>query len=159
MSRILVWSPNYSPELTGIPPLVTDACRWLAVRGHEVEVVTALPNYPQRRIYPAYRRNLWRTEVLDGVRVHRSWIRVRPGESFVDKVLYEASLRALDPAYHPPRTPGRRACLRRSLSTRCGGVGRTRRVSEGSASFSGGRISSSPRRARSTVSARSLFVP
>lgn len=95
MSRILVWSPNYAPELTGIPPLVTDACRWLAASGHDVEVVTAFPNYPQRRIDAAYRGILWRSEVLDGVAVHRSWIRVRPGESFLDKVLYEASFTAL----------------------------------------------------------------
>jgi len=95
MSRILIWTPNYAPELTGIPPLVTDACRWLAERGHEVEVVTALPNYPQRRIDPAYRGSLWRSEVLDGVGVHRSWLRVRPGESFLDKALYEASFTAL----------------------------------------------------------------
>lgn len=95
MSRILVWSPNYTPELTGIPPLVTDACRWLAARGHDVEVVTALPNYPQRRIDPAYRGSLWRSEVLDGVGVHRSWLRVRPGESFLDKALYETSFTAL----------------------------------------------------------------
>lgn len=94
MSRIVVWSPNYMPELTGIPPLVTDACRWLAARGHQVEVVTALPNYPQRRIYPAYQGSLWRSEVLDGVRVHRAWLRVRPGESFIDKALYEASFTA-----------------------------------------------------------------
>lgn len=95
MSRILIWSPNYAPEPTGIPPLVTDACEWLAARGHEIEVVTALPNYPWRRIDPAYRGNLWRSEVLDGVEVHRSWLRVRPGESFVDKALYEASFTAL----------------------------------------------------------------
>lgn len=95
MSRILIWSPNYTPELTGIPPLVTDACRWLAARGHEVEVVTALPNYPERRIFPAYRGRVWRTEVLDGVGVHRSWLRVRPGESFLDKALYETSFTAL----------------------------------------------------------------
>jgi len=95
MSRILIWSPNYAPELTGIPPLVTDASRWLAGRGHEVEVVTALPNYPQRRIDLAYRRTLWQSEVLDGVGVHRSWLRVRPGESFLDKALYEASFTAL----------------------------------------------------------------
>ena len=51
MSRILVWSPNYAPELAGIPPLVTEACGWLAARGHVVDVVTALPNYPHRQIH------------------------------------------------------------------------------------------------------------
>jgi colanic acid biosynthesis glycosyl transferase WcaI len=95
LSRILIWSPNYAPELTGIPPLVTDACRWLVGVGHVVEVVTALPNYPERRIDPAYRGSVWRSDVLDGVSVHRSWLRVRPGESFLDKALYEASFTAL----------------------------------------------------------------
>ncbi len=100
MSGILIWSPNYTPELTGIPPLVTDACGWLATRGHEVEVVTALPNYPQRRIDPAYRGNLWRSEVLDGVEVHRSWLRVRQGESFVDKVLTKTGKSKVDLVGH-----------------------------------------------------------
>ena len=44
MSRILIWSPNYAPELIGIPPLVTSAAEWLAARGHKIDVVTALSN-------------------------------------------------------------------------------------------------------------------
>lgn len=91
MSRILVWSPNYAPELTGIPPLVTDAADWLAERGHEVEVVTAMPNYPERRIHAGYRDHVAVSERRREVRVHRSWLRVRPGESFVDKIAYELS--------------------------------------------------------------------
>lgn len=90
MSRILIWSPNYAPELTGIPPLVTDAAEWLAARGHAVEVVAPMPNYPRRRIHDAYRRRVFLTERRrEGVVVHRSWLRVRPEERFVDKALYE----------------------------------------------------------------------
>ena len=91
MSRILVWSPNYAPELTGIPPLVTDACDWLSARGHAVEVVTGLPNYPERTIFPGYRGRLSLTERWEAVPVHRSWLRVRRGERFADKALYELS--------------------------------------------------------------------
>jgi colanic acid biosynthesis glycosyl transferase WcaI len=94
VSRLLFWSPNYSPELTGIPPLVTDAAEWLAGRGHTVEVVTALPNYPSRRIDPAYRGTLWRSERRGAVTVHRSWLRVRPEETFRDKALYELTFTA-----------------------------------------------------------------
>lgn len=93
MSTILVWSPNYAPEPTGVPPLVTDACEWLAARGHDVDVVTAFPNYPERVIHPGY-RGLGRTERRAGVRVDRSWLRVRPNETFLDKVLYEATFAA-----------------------------------------------------------------
>jgi colanic acid biosynthesis glycosyl transferase WcaI len=91
VARILIWSPNYAPELTGIPPLVTDAAEWLAAHGHRVEVVTAVPNYPERRIYGEYRGVLWRSERRGEVLVHRSWLRVRRGETFSDKALYELS--------------------------------------------------------------------
>ena len=90
--RILIWSPNYAPEPTGIPPLVTDAAEWLVARGHSVDVVTALPNYPERRIHPEYRGVLSRSETLNGVRVHRSWLRARPERSFADKALYEVTI-------------------------------------------------------------------
>ena len=91
MSRILIWSPNYAPELTGIAPLATNAAEWLARQGHNVEVVTPLPNYPDRQIHPQYAGVLWRSEQCGPVKLHRSWLRVRPGEGFIDKVLYEAS--------------------------------------------------------------------
>ena len=89
--RILIWSANYSPELIGIPPLVTGAAEWFASRGHCVDVVTAVPNYPQRVVHPEFRGALYWSSLEHGVRVHRSWLRVRPNERFVDKMLYEAS--------------------------------------------------------------------
>lgn len=91
MSRIVVWSPNYWPEPIGIPPLMTQASEWLAERGHEVDVVTAVPSYPERVIAPEYRGRWRRSEIRKGVRVHRHWLRVRPQERFLDKSLYEAS--------------------------------------------------------------------
>ena len=94
LSRILVWSPNYAPELIGIAPLATDLSRWLASRGHEVHVVTAFPNYPERRIHKGYERRFRETELDDNVSVHRFWLRVRPRESLIDKGLYEASFAA-----------------------------------------------------------------
>ena len=94
VSRILIWSPNYAPELIGIPPLVTDAAEWLAARGHAVDVVTAVPNYPERRTHSDFRGAIWQSATENGVRVHRSWLRVRPEERFVDKALYELSFSA-----------------------------------------------------------------
>ena len=92
MSRILIWSPNYAPEPTGIPPLVTDAAEWLVQQGHVVEVVTAVPNYPERRIHSGYEGVVSSTETRNGVRVHRSWLRARPERSFRDKALYELTI-------------------------------------------------------------------
>jgi colanic acid biosynthesis glycosyl transferase WcaI len=131
VSRILVWSPNYAPELTGIPPLVTDACDWLAARGHSVEVITAFPNYPERTIHAGYRGRLSVTERRGGVHVERTWLRVRPGERFVDKALYELSFAGLSAPRVARRV--RRAdvllCLVPSLSAALAGAAlvRTRR--------------------------------
>ncbi len=106
MAKILIWSPNYAPELTGIPPLVTDAAEWLAARGHRVEVVTAVPNYPERRIHSDYRRVLWRSERRGDVLVHRSWLRVRPEETVFDKVLYELTFATMSLPQTLRRLPG-----------------------------------------------------
>ena len=61
------------------------------MRGHSVDVVTAVPNYPLRIIDSKYRGGWVVRSEERGVTVHRHWLRVRPAESFVDKALYEAS--------------------------------------------------------------------
>ena len=61
------------------------------MRGHSVDVVTAVPNYPLRIIDSKYRGGWVVRSEEQGVTVHRHWLRVRPAESFVDKALYEAS--------------------------------------------------------------------
>jgi colanic acid biosynthesis glycosyl transferase WcaI len=71
---------------------VTDAAEWLVARGHSVDVVTAVPNYPERRIHAEYAGVLWSSETSNGVRVHRSWLRARPERSFADKALYELTI-------------------------------------------------------------------
>ncbi len=70
--RILLNSLNYQPEPTGIGKYSAEMARWLAERGHEVDVVAAPPYYPQWRIYEGYRGRGFTEEVLDGVRVHRA---------------------------------------------------------------------------------------
>ena len=47
---ILLYGLNYEPELTGIGKYSGEMARWLANRGHGVQVVTAPPYYPEWRI-------------------------------------------------------------------------------------------------------------
>ena len=47
LPRLQLWSYNYSPEPTGIAPVSAVWARALRDRGHEVEVVTAFPHYPE----------------------------------------------------------------------------------------------------------------
>ena len=78
--RILIYSINYSPELTGIGKYNTEMAQWLAEQGHEVAIITAPPYYPWWRVQPPYRPWLYRTEQLDNVKVYRCplWVPRKP---------------------------------------------------------------------------------
>jgi colanic acid biosynthesis glycosyl transferase WcaI len=89
--RILIYSYNYYPEPIGIAPLMTELAEGLVKRGHEVRVVTAMPNYPQREIYEAYRGKLFVTEEKNGVKIQRSFVWIRPQPNLIDRILLDAS--------------------------------------------------------------------
>lgn len=65
--KILVICQYYKPE----PLRISDICEELAQRGHEVKVVTGIPNYPMGEIYDGYRNGENRDEVINDVNVHR----------------------------------------------------------------------------------------
>src|SRR3954464_4222846 len=68
--RVLVVGLNYTPEATGIAPYTTGLSEGLARLGHEVQVLTAMPHYPEWRVHEGY--DSWvRQERIEGVTVHR----------------------------------------------------------------------------------------
>jgi colanic acid biosynthesis glycosyl transferase WcaI len=93
--RILVYSYNYHPEPIGIAPLMTELAEGLVRRGHEVRVVTAMPNYPERDIYPAYRGKLYCTEERNGVQIQRCYVAIRPNPGLFTRILLDGSFAAL----------------------------------------------------------------
>lgn len=52
--QVLLYGLNYDPELTGIGKYSGEMARWLASRGHHVQVVTAPPYYPEWRIHKGF---------------------------------------------------------------------------------------------------------
>ena len=46
----------------------------LARRGHDVTVLTGIPNYPHGRFYEGYGLFKQRTEIINGVKVKRAWL-------------------------------------------------------------------------------------
>jgi colanic acid biosynthesis glycosyl transferase WcaI len=66
--RIQLWSYNYDPEPTGIGPVSRSWAEGLRDRGHQVEVVTAHPHYPE----PVWgSRRLPYRELRNGIQVLR----------------------------------------------------------------------------------------
>jgi colanic acid biosynthesis glycosyl transferase WcaI len=89
--RILIYSYNYHPEPIGIAPLMTELAEGLVQRAHEVRVVTAMPNYPERQIYPEYRGRLFSKTTRNGVMIQRSFVWIKPNPNLLDRLFLDAS--------------------------------------------------------------------
>ncbi|MEH2315933.1 glycosyltransferase family 4 protein [Nostoc sp.] len=89
--QILIYSYNYHPEPIGIAPLMTELAEGLVKRGHQVRVITGMPNYPQREIYDGYRGKWYVTEQKNGVTIQRSYLRIQSKPNLVDRLLLELS--------------------------------------------------------------------
>ncbi len=74
--RLIVLTQYYPPEAGAAQNRLSDLARRLATRGHDVHVLTALPNYPGTAVFPAYRGRAGMTEILDHVTVHRAGLYV-----------------------------------------------------------------------------------
>jgi lipopolysaccharide/colanic/teichoic acid biosynthesis glycosyltransferase len=66
--KILILTQWFEPEPTFKGLLFA---RELAARGHEVEVLTGFPNYPDGEVYPGYRIRPWVREQIDSINVVR----------------------------------------------------------------------------------------
>jgi colanic acid biosynthesis glycosyl transferase WcaI len=114
--RVLVLAQYYDP----VPvPKPSDVARWLAARGHDVSVLTGLPNYPTGVFAPGYGLTVHRLERLDGIAVRRVFEIPYHGTSAVGRILNYGSfmvaasvasllIRRPDVVYvwHPPLTVG-----------------------------------------------------
>jgi colanic acid biosynthesis glycosyl transferase WcaI len=89
--RLLIIGINYLPEQTGIGPYTSALATYLVEQGHEVEVLTGLPSYPEWKVHAGYRRVIRRTENHSKVRVHRRWHYVPSSQTALRRLAYEAS--------------------------------------------------------------------
>ncbi|MEO0684935.1 MAG: glycosyltransferase, partial [Cyanobacteria bacterium J06649_11] len=89
--QILIYSYNYDPEPIGIAPLMTELAEGLVKKGHQVRVITGMPNYPQREIYEEYRGKWYVTEEKNGVTIQRCYLRIKSKPNLIDRLLLELS--------------------------------------------------------------------
>lgn len=69
--HILFLADNFPPEGNAIASRVYErACYWIKW-GHQVTVITSVPNFPEGRIYPGYRNKFYQVEYMSGIRVVR----------------------------------------------------------------------------------------
>ena len=89
--RVTVWGINYSPELIGIAPYNTALCQFLLRKGHEPRMVTTFAYYPSWKKLPGEECRLYRTDVIEGVPVHRCWHYVPAKVTTLRRIAHEGT--------------------------------------------------------------------
>jgi glycosyltransferase involved in cell wall biosynthesis len=94
---------QYFPPETGAPQARWfDLARRFVQRGHDVQVLTALPNYPGPEIQPAYVGRQNTIELMDGIRVARVAVQPPKDRRFLSRLRCYFSF-AVNARLHGPR--------------------------------------------------------
>jgi glycosyltransferase involved in cell wall biosynthesis len=72
--KVIILTQYYPPEHGAPQNRLHDLARRFAAAGHDITVMTAMPNYPKGEVFPEYRGKFSTREELDGVKIVRSWI-------------------------------------------------------------------------------------
>ena len=86
--KILFMAQCYAPENVSAAILITELATDLRKRGHQVTVVTGAPNYPQGRIFEGYHNSIYAVEMLDHVRVVRTWSYISQSKNFWPRIFH-----------------------------------------------------------------------
>ena len=85
--RILILTQYYPPEIGAPQRRLSSLARRLCAMGHEVRVLTAMPNYPEGRVHAGFRGRFIVREEREGVPITRVWIWATASHSVVLRLL------------------------------------------------------------------------
>jgi len=85
--KLLILTQYYPPEIGAPQNRLHELAVRLKASGIEVEVLTAMPNYPKMDIFEDYRNGKIKEEVIDGIKVYRAGIYVSRSKSIIPRLL------------------------------------------------------------------------
>lgn len=89
--RVLFLTQYYPPETGAAPLRAHHFARGLKRAGHDVTVLTGMPNHPSGVKATGYARRLFMREDSDGVRVLRAYLFASPRKTFATRMLNQLS--------------------------------------------------------------------
>ena len=89
--KLLIYGINYYPELTGIGKYTGEMGAWFAKQGHNIEVITALPYYPEWNVHKAYKGKWWHKELVNGATVCRCPLYIPKNITGKTRIIHELS--------------------------------------------------------------------
>ena len=85
--KILLISHYFPPEVNAPANRVFSHSRHWTRAGHQVTVITGVPNHPSGRLFRGYENRFLQRSSVDGVEVIRTWMYLTPNRGFVRRVL------------------------------------------------------------------------
>ncbi len=85
--KILFLTQYYPPEIGAPQNRLHELAVRLKAQNIEVEVLTAIPNYPKMEIFQEYKNGKIREEKIDGIQVYRSGIYVSKSKGIISRLL------------------------------------------------------------------------
>jgi glycosyltransferase involved in cell wall biosynthesis len=85
--HILFLTDNFPPEVNAPASRTYEHAREWVMAGHQVTVITCVPNFPKGNLFEGYRNQLWQSEMMEGIYVVRVWSYITANEGFLRRVL------------------------------------------------------------------------
>ncbi len=89
--RVLYLSQYFPPEVGATQTRAHEMAAGLIQAGHQVTMLTELPNHPEGIIRPPYRGRLWVREPFDGIDVVRVWVKAAPVKTMRTRLAFYIS--------------------------------------------------------------------
>ena len=85
--RILFISHYFPPEVNAPASRTHEHCRKWVGDGHDVTVITGVPNHPTGKLFGGYKNRFLQEEEVDGIRVIRTWMLLTSNAGFAKRIL------------------------------------------------------------------------
>jgi len=85
--KILFLSDNFSPETNAPAKRTLEHCKEWINLGHEITVITSVPNFPIGKVYKGYKNKLYQTEKISGITVKRVWTFIAENKGFFLRII------------------------------------------------------------------------
>ncbi|MCA9119937.1 MAG: glycosyltransferase family 4 protein [Planctomycetaceae bacterium] len=85
--KILILADNFTPEIVATSFRTHEHAKVWLEEGHDVTVVTCVPNWPLGKVFDGYKNKLYQEEWIDGIRVIRLWSYITANKGFFKRTL------------------------------------------------------------------------
>jgi glycosyltransferase involved in cell wall biosynthesis len=84
--HILFLTDNFPPEVNAPASRTFEHCKEWVRSGHDVTIVTCVPNFPKGRVFKGFQNRIWQTQYIDGIHVVRVWTYITANEGFFKRI-------------------------------------------------------------------------